>query len=359
MELQISENIKRMRKSRAMTQEQLAEALGVTVGAVYKWENGLSTPEIRMLVEIADFFDTSVDVLLGYRLREGGMDAAIDRICALRRERKLTESAREAEKALQKYPNRFEVLYHSVQTYFLMASSDENAAKRCIALLERAIALFDHNPYENVTLYELQEAVATCHIGLKQYDRAIELLETLNTNGSQNAMIGLILAQFCNRPQEALRYLSDGFGITLTAILRIVSGYANAYEQLGDYKKAFAIIRWFYDACKGIRDTSVITFMDKMDALFLAYMADLSLAMGDEAAARAMLKDALAAAARFDAAPEYRSFVGMTFYHGSPAAVSIDDFGDTAMLAIEHHLREESCSAKTYDIWKELCHEIQ
>ena len=58
MELQISENIKRMRKNRAMTQEQLAEALGVTVGAVYKWENGLSTPEIRMLVEtIRAIFD--------------------------------------------------------------------------------------------------------------------------------------------------------------------------------------------------------------------------------------------------------------------------------------------------------------
>ncbi len=42
MELNIGENIKKLRKDRAMTQEQLSEALGVTVGAVYKWENGVS-----------------------------------------------------------------------------------------------------------------------------------------------------------------------------------------------------------------------------------------------------------------------------------------------------------------------------
>ena len=38
MEMRLSENIKKYRKERKMTQEQLAEVLGVTVGAVYKWE---------------------------------------------------------------------------------------------------------------------------------------------------------------------------------------------------------------------------------------------------------------------------------------------------------------------------------
>ena len=65
MELHIGENIKRLRKDRSMTQEQLAEAMGVTVGAVYKWENGLSMPEIRLVVELADLFEISVDYLLG------------------------------------------------------------------------------------------------------------------------------------------------------------------------------------------------------------------------------------------------------------------------------------------------------
>ena len=66
MTLKLAENIRAFRKQRSLTQEQLAEVLGVTVGAVYKWESGQSVPELRLLVEIAYFFDTSVDVLLCY-----------------------------------------------------------------------------------------------------------------------------------------------------------------------------------------------------------------------------------------------------------------------------------------------------
>ena len=61
MELALSENIRSHRRRRALTQEQLAEVLGVTTGAVYKWESGLSTPELGMILEMADFFDVSVD----------------------------------------------------------------------------------------------------------------------------------------------------------------------------------------------------------------------------------------------------------------------------------------------------------
>ena len=66
MKIKLSENIRAFRKEHAMTQEQLAEVLNVTVGAVYKWESGQSVPELGTIVELADLFDTSVDVLLGY-----------------------------------------------------------------------------------------------------------------------------------------------------------------------------------------------------------------------------------------------------------------------------------------------------
>ena len=65
MVTKLSENIRKFRKERGLTQEQLSEVLGVTVGAVYKWEARLSQPELSMVMELADFFDTSVDVLLG------------------------------------------------------------------------------------------------------------------------------------------------------------------------------------------------------------------------------------------------------------------------------------------------------
>ena len=356
MELHFSENIKHLRKSRGFTQEQLAEALGVTTGAVYKWENGLAMPEIKMLVELADFFEVSVDFLLDYTVQKDNVNAAIHRIQSLRHERKLIESAREAEKVLQKYPNHFEIVYQSAMTYYLMITQDEKTALRCIELLEQACKLFEQNPYEHVTLAELQENIAICYIGLKQYDKSIELLEKLNINCSQNSMIGLILAQFCNKPEEALPYLSDGFYTSLLALFRTTLGFSQSYIQLSRYDKALAVVQWAYHTAKGLRDTAVITFLDKMDAVLLTIMADISARSNDISSAYSYLQQALTIARRFDAAPEYRSFVGMNFYHSSLAAMSIDDLGDTACLAMEDYITKDACDI-LQNIWKELTNE--
>ena len=51
--------IRESRLKLEMTQEQLAEALGVTAGAVYKWEAKLSIPELGLIIQMADFFDIS------------------------------------------------------------------------------------------------------------------------------------------------------------------------------------------------------------------------------------------------------------------------------------------------------------
>lgn len=55
MKLKLAENIRALRRARGLTQEQLAEALGVTIGAVSKWELGGSTPELTLIIEMASF----------------------------------------------------------------------------------------------------------------------------------------------------------------------------------------------------------------------------------------------------------------------------------------------------------------
>ena len=52
------------RKKKGMTQDQLAEAMGVSSQAVSKWENDISCPDITLLPQLADYFGTSVDDLL-------------------------------------------------------------------------------------------------------------------------------------------------------------------------------------------------------------------------------------------------------------------------------------------------------
>lgn len=65
MELKISEQIQSYRKNLGLTQEQLAEHMGVTNQAVSKWETDQSYPDIQLLPELADLFGITLDQLFG------------------------------------------------------------------------------------------------------------------------------------------------------------------------------------------------------------------------------------------------------------------------------------------------------
>ena len=66
MSKNFSDNFKYMRKQRGLTQEQIAETLGVSCQAVSKWETNSSYPDISLLPIIADYFGVSVDYLIGH-----------------------------------------------------------------------------------------------------------------------------------------------------------------------------------------------------------------------------------------------------------------------------------------------------
>ena len=143
MEIKLAESIRTFRKERSLTQEQLAEVLGVTVGAVYKWEAGLSTPELPLIVEMVDFFDTSIDVLLGYILKDNRIDATARRLRHCQRVKDLN-GLEEAEKALKKYPNSFIIVYRSAMLYQALGLYKRDNAKlrRALELLEKEVPLF-------------------------------------------------------------------------------------------------------------------------------------------------------------------------------------------------------------------------
>ena len=70
----LSDNIIRIRKSKGLSQEELAIKLNVVRQTVSKWENGLSVPDSDMLITLADELDTSVNVLLGETVTESMTD---------------------------------------------------------------------------------------------------------------------------------------------------------------------------------------------------------------------------------------------------------------------------------------------
>ena len=65
MKLNIGENIRRLRRGMDMTQEQLADKLGVAYQSVSRWENGTTYPDMEMLPALSSIFGVTVDELLG------------------------------------------------------------------------------------------------------------------------------------------------------------------------------------------------------------------------------------------------------------------------------------------------------
>lgn len=59
-------NLKKLRLSRHLSQQKLADKFSLSQQSIYKYENNLSEPDIQTLKNFADFFHTSIDTLVDY-----------------------------------------------------------------------------------------------------------------------------------------------------------------------------------------------------------------------------------------------------------------------------------------------------
>ncbi len=73
-QVKIGSFLKELRKEKKLTQESLAERLGVSNRTVSRWETGSNMPDIGMLVEIAGFYDVSIPEIISGERKSGKMD---------------------------------------------------------------------------------------------------------------------------------------------------------------------------------------------------------------------------------------------------------------------------------------------
>ena len=62
---QLAENLAVLRKAKGVTQQEAANAVGISDKTLSKWENALSAPDIEYILPLADYYEVSVDALLG------------------------------------------------------------------------------------------------------------------------------------------------------------------------------------------------------------------------------------------------------------------------------------------------------
>ncbi len=359
MELTLSENIRSLRKQRHLTQEQLAEVLGVTAGAVYKWESGLSVPELDLIVEMADFFDISVDTLLGYRMKDNREEAVLDRLKGFFSSHD-PQALTEAEKALKKYPHSFKVVYISAKVYTIIGSSTKDRAKlhRALDLLETSRGLLRQNRDPEISETRILGDIAGIYCFLGEYEKGMEILKKNNTGGIFNETIGSNLAIFMGRPEEAEPYLTEAllqnaFGLFGTAI-----SYAFVYLERKEFTAARDMLTMSLNLLQGIRkETEAPDFLDELQAVLLVLLACTELAEGRRKEAAAAIRKAAEAAARFDAMPDY-SIKGIRFGNIPQEANGYFGYGRTAAESIAFLLgvlKDEELAA----LWKEVCEDEQ
>lgn len=103
--MNIGNKIRELRKQRGITQEQLAESIGISFQAVSKWENNIALPDIALAPVLASYFGVSMDELFDFNLKE--VERAIKNItdeAYKYREENPSESRRILEDGLKKYP---------------------------------------------------------------------------------------------------------------------------------------------------------------------------------------------------------------------------------------------------------------
>lgn len=59
------ENLKKLRKQHNLSQQKLADILHISQQSVYKYENDITSPDLETLIKMADYFNTSVDYIIG------------------------------------------------------------------------------------------------------------------------------------------------------------------------------------------------------------------------------------------------------------------------------------------------------
>lgn len=134
------------RKEMGVTQEQVAQYIGVSKAAVSKWEKGLSYPDITLLPKLATYFNLSIDALLGYepQMTKERMQQTYAELAKKFSEKSFSEVQIEIEALLAEYYACFPFVLQIAQLYLNYAKQSEQQQEvlnRVLELCDRVIEL--------------------------------------------------------------------------------------------------------------------------------------------------------------------------------------------------------------------------
>ena len=226
MELKLGEKIKTLRKQKNISQEVLAQVLGVSFQAVSKWETGACLPDVAMIPAIAGFFEVSTDELFDFNLleQEARVMEIVGKAADLRDEHP-AEAEELLRQGLKQYPGN-EILLNNLLYTMRAPERNEEVVTLCKSILE--VTKIDECKYDVLRI----------------------LAETYHAMGYQ-ALVGPTLEQIPEiyftklelmanllEGEEALRAAKSQAYLDRDSLLAMLARVSRIYRQQGNGEKA-------------------------------------------------------------------------------------------------------------------------
>ena len=186
----LGERIASLRKSKCISQEELADVLMTSRQAISKWERGESDPDIDRLKDLAIYFNVSIDYLLGYDMESVSVNSFIEKTKECVKNGTNDISVDEIRMIVSINKNNFNLLMavsEYLSEYYFM-SHEEEVVDLLIQYLENAILLYQPNNSYNVSLNDLHKTIAEIYVIKKEYELAKAYLKNNNVIDSDDLL---------------------------------------------------------------------------------------------------------------------------------------------------------------------------
>lgn len=220
--------IRKYRKNRNLTQEEMAGRLGVTASAVNKWENENSYPDITLLAPIARLLNISLDTLLSFRedLTTEEINEIVCKADSKLKEESYDEAFLWAKKKLEQYPNCEELILNIAIIFDAQRIVQEvsNKAEYDDYLCSLYVRVLDSD--DETIRIRAADSLVGFYMRKKQYDKAEKYLEYFSIQNPER------------KRKQAQIYVETG---------RVKEAY-KAYEELlfSDYQRVSMELHGMY-----------------------------------------------------------------------------------------------------------------
>lgn len=224
--MNIGNKIRELRKSRGLTQEQLANSVNVSFQAVSKWENNISLPDITIMPVLARFFEVSMDELFDFDLT-----AVSDKVTEIARKSwkyrgSDWEKARSIiDEGLKEYPDNVILLLNRL---YVMSSSEIPDE-----VIEVALKIIDLSRDEAVK-YDACRFLAYAYKAKGDFESARKAIDLIPDVRFSNQQVKACVLQ----GDEKWNASCQEFNESLYAFMFITYRMAECHEDRGEYKQA-------------------------------------------------------------------------------------------------------------------------